>query len=66
VRTSPPSPASSGANGEDVLFTCPEAGCGRRLIVKRHGGLIVLDQGDFFARHRGGTEGLEISAGIAR
>jgi len=33
-------------------------------VLKRSGGLVVLDQGDFFALHSGGTEGLAISAGI--
>ena len=51
-------------NGEELLFTCPHEGCGRRLVLKRSGGLVVLDQGDFFALHSGGTEGLGISAGI--
>lgn len=48
-------------NGAEALFTCPEAGCGRRLVVQRRGGLVVLDQGDFFALHTGGTDGLGIS-----
>jgi hypothetical protein len=51
-------------NGEELLFACPHEGCGRRLVLKRSGGLVVLDQGDFFALHSGGTEGLAISAGI--
>jgi hypothetical protein len=49
---------------EELLFVCPQEGCGRRLVLKRSGGLVVLDQGDFFALHSGGTSGLEISAGI--
>lgn len=52
-------------NGDEVLFTCPEPDCGRRLIVKRSGGLVVLDRGDFFAMHDGGTEGLELHTGMA-
>jgi hypothetical protein len=52
-------------NGEELLFICPHEGCGRRLVLKRSGGLVVLDQGDFFALHSGGTGGLEISAGIS-
>ncbi|MGH3753542.1 MAG: hypothetical protein ACRDRP_12740 [Pseudonocardiaceae bacterium] len=51
-------------NGQDVLFVCPVDSCGRRLIVKRSGGLVVLDRGDFFADHVGGTGGLEIEARI--
>ena len=38
-------------NGEERLFVCPHEGCGRRLVLKRSGGLVVLDQGDFFALH---------------
>ena len=51
-------------NGEELLFACPHEGCGRRLVLKRSGGLVVLDQGDFFVLHSGGTEGLDISARI--
>jgi hypothetical protein len=47
-------------NGHDVLFVCPVGSCGRRLVLKRTGGLVVLDRGDFFAYHVGGTAGLEI------
>ncbi|MGH8839283.1 MAG: hypothetical protein ACRDVO_08505 [Jiangellaceae bacterium] len=50
-------------NGDDVLFTCSIESCGRRLVVKRSGGLVVLERGDFFARHVGGNDGLEISVG---
>jgi hypothetical protein len=53
-----------GDNGAELLFVCPHEGCGRRLVLKRAGGLTVLDQGDFFALHYGGTEGLELSTGI--
>ena len=49
-------------DGEDVLFVCPVEGCGRRLVVRRSGGLVVLDRGDFSALHVGGTNGLEISS----
>ena len=51
-------------NGAELLFVCPHDGCGRRLVLKRSGGLTVLDPGDFFALHSGGTNGLEISTGI--
>jgi len=53
-----------GDNGAEQLFVCPHEGCGRRLVIKRSGGLIILDRGDFFALHYGGTPGLEISAGV--
>jgi hypothetical protein len=52
-------------NGNELLFVCPHEGCGRRLVLKRSGGLTVLDQGDFFALHSGGTEGLRVSTEIA-
>jgi hypothetical protein len=48
-------------DGADVLFVCPVEGCGRRVMVRRSGGLIVLDKGDFSAFHVGGTNGLEIA-----
>ena len=50
-------------DGDGVLFSCDE-GCGRRLVVKRTGGLVVLDRGNFFAMHSGGSEGLGISTTI--
>lgn len=49
-------------DGLDVLFVCPVEGCGRRVVVRRSGELIVLDKGDFYALHVGGTNGLEISS----
>lgn len=53
-----------GENGAELLFVCPHEGCGRRLVLRRSGGLTVLDQGDFFALHYGGIEGLELSTGF--
>ena len=49
-------------DGLDVLFACPVEGCGRRVVVRRSGELIVLDKGDFYALHAGGTNGLETSS----
>jgi hypothetical protein len=38
-----------------LLFECAD-GCGRRLAVdRRDGSLTVIDRGDPFALHRGGT-----------
>ncbi|MGH3788791.1 MAG: hypothetical protein ACRDRG_20085 [Pseudonocardiaceae bacterium] len=51
-------------NGQDVLFVCPVDSCGRRLVLKRAGGLVVLDRGDFFAYHIGGNVNLEIGTTI--
>jgi hypothetical protein len=47
-------------NGDEILLSCPLGTCGRRVVVKRSGGFLVLDQGDFFATHAGGT-GLAIT-----
>jgi hypothetical protein len=52
-------------NGAEVMFLCPEPGCGRRLVLKRGGGLVVLDRGDFWAMHSGGTPGLSVSASVS-
>jgi hypothetical protein len=49
-------------NGEEILFACPVESCGRRLVLKRSGGLVVLNRGDFFALHSGGTEMVGVSA----
>jgi hypothetical protein len=51
-------------NGDEILLACPEDGCGRRLVVKRSGGMVVLDRGDFFAIHSGGTEDLRLHGGL--
>jgi hypothetical protein len=51
-------------SGDQMLFICPHEGCGRRLVLSASRGLVVLDQGDFFAMHSGGTEGLAISADV--
>jgi hypothetical protein len=51
-------------DGADVLLTCSVESCGRRVVVRRAGGLIVLQQGDFFALHRGGSDAIEIAADI--
>lgn len=52
-------------NGAEALFACPAPDCGRRLVVKRAGGLVVLDKGDFFALHTGGTGGLHVSTSVS-
>lgn len=49
-------------NGNEVVMICPEESCRRRVVVSRSGGLTVIDRGDFFALHTGGTEGLRIRA----
>jgi len=49
-------------NADELLFVCPEVECGRRIVIKREGGFVVIEQGDFFAQHSGGSGGAEISA----
>lgn len=53
-------------NGQEILFTCPEAECRRRLVLKRSGGMVVIDRGDFFARHVGSTGPVNLSAGLSQ
>jgi hypothetical protein len=50
-------------NGNEVLFVCSMESCGRRLVVKRTGGLVVLDHGDFTANHSGGSVALAVTVG---
>jgi len=52
-------------NRDELLFTCDEESCGRRVVVKRAGGLVVIDKGDFFATHSGGR-GLTLRLGAAQ
>ncbi len=51
-------------DGRDVTFVCPEDGCGRRVVFRRSGGMVVVNRGDFFALHSGGTEALSIGAQV--
>ena len=46
---------------DGFLLVCPEASCGRRVVIHRKGGMTVLDRGDFFAHHVGGNEGLDLA-----
>ena len=48
----------------EVLLTCTTDGCGRRVVV-RPGSMVVLDRGDFFASHVGGSEGIAVTVGRA-
>lgn len=38
---------------DGVVLSCPEPGCGRRVVVGRDSGFQVIDQGDFYSRHVG-------------
>jgi hypothetical protein len=53
-------------SGHDVVFVCPEAGCGRRVALNRSTHeLTVVVQGDFYASHSGGTNGLRMGLSVA-
>lgn len=51
-------------NGVETLFVCPEQACGRRLVLRRGGGLVVIDRGDQQARHVGGFGPITIGAEV--
>lgn len=53
-------------DGRDRRFSCPVEGCGRRLVFRRSGGMVVLNRGDFFALHSGGTTMLSVNAGVGK
>ncbi len=48
-------------DGDDIIFVCREEDCGRRVMMRRSGGFVVLQRGDFFARHSGSNVGAAIS-----
>jgi len=51
-------------DGTDIVFRCPEPGCGRRIVLTRgRSRAIVIDRGDFFAEHTGavGPIGLRVA-----
>lgn len=50
-------------NGSEVLFVCSQEACGRRLVLQR-GALVVIDQGDFHARHVGGIGSISVDADV--
>jgi hypothetical protein len=54
-------------NDQETLYGCPVDGCGRRLVINWvRPELTVLDKGDFWARHVGGTGGLQMHvAGVS-
>ena len=42
-----------------LLFTCDEDGCGRRLVIDRERGeMVVIDRGDPYALHEGSIGGV--------
>ncbi len=53
-------------NGAEILFVCPEQACGRRFVLRRGGGLVVIDRGDLEARHVGGTGAIFVGADLSQ
>lgn len=51
-------------NGEEVLFACSVESCGRRFVLRRSGGLTIIDSGDPFATHSGSVGGLGMDSSI--
>lgn len=51
-------------DGRTVVFVCPVAGCGRRVVLdRRHDRFTVIDRGDFFAQHAGAVGPIRIGLG---
>jgi hypothetical protein len=49
----------------EAVYVCPADGCGRRLVINWvRPALTVIDQGDFFARHVGMSDGLRMDVTI--
>lgn len=50
---------------DETLFVCDL--CGRRLVLNPRGRrMTVLDKGDFFALHSGGTGGVSMQPPVVR
>jgi hypothetical protein len=50
-------------DGRGIVWKCHD--CGRWLITHRDEGLIVIDRGDFFARHSGWKGPAGTAGGLA-
>jgi len=49
----------------EAMYACPVEGCGRRLVINWfRPALTVIDQGDFWARHVGMSDGFRLEAAI--
>ena len=51
-------------DGLDVTFACPEPACGRRVVFRRTGGMLVLNRGEFAALHHGGAAAVRVRADL--
>ena len=49
----------------EAMYACPVEGCGRRLVINwLRPALTVIDQGDFWARHVGMSDGFHLQTAI--
>jgi hypothetical protein len=53
-------------NGAEILFVCPEQDCGRRFVLQRGAGIVVIDRGDLRARHVGGVGPISVSGDVSQ
>lgn len=51
---------SESDNGHDILLGCIDDTCGRRVVFRRPGEIIVIDHGDFYALHRYTSDQMDI------
>ena len=51
-------------DGTEMLLECPEEMCGRKVVVKRSSEIVVIDRGDFFARHAGGNGPVSVDIAV--
>lgn len=49
-------------DGDALLLTCPEHGCGRRVIISDDAGVTIVDTGDFYSRHIASVGAVVMSA----
>ena len=50
-----------------LLFECEQDDCGRRVVIDRdRGEMIVIDHGDRYALHRGSLGGVELAQPTVR
>jgi hypothetical protein len=48
----------------EALLVCPHEGCGRRVVLNRVGDIVILNKGDFFARHVGSVGPIDVSMSL--
>lgn len=52
------------ADGAFVL-SCPEIGCGRRVVISATAEITIVDTGDFYSRHVASVGPVVPSAGVS-